>query len=366
MSIAALNDSLFHYTFLDPLAAYEEPSIVKGLHNFKGFILVVNNQTPKISEQIKKLKSDKIEGNILKRVLNNIDFIKSTVQRVSYNTNKMHNDLPTFLAEAQCFLEDTKFDKSRKKILVITSDENKGIVERESNKKRLKNQDIIEVSAAEFADNQNHDIKSITVEQNGEPSGIIAHLAPAIAKLKGTLIIVDPHIFMIGTPKSPQGDRVRNYLETIEKIIIAIFDFVTERQDFVLEFLFKHDLGTYKTKFNPEVFQQKLKGQLKSINDRGSMRVNFVSLEKTPEEIDSKTQKLEEEVHDRYILNKNFCISTGRGICSYGFDVTTGRIEIVDLDLNLLAYERVKDKNEVYGEDSMSLLRHEICELREL
>ena len=79
-----------------------------------------------------------------------------------------------------------------------------------------------------------------------------------------------------------------------------------------------------------------------------------------------ETQKLEEEVHDRYILNKNFCISTGRGICSYGFDVTTGRIEIVDLDLNLLAYERVKDKNEVYGEDSMSLLRHEICELREL
>ena len=46
MSISSLNDALFHFTFVDPLAIYEEPAILWDGTISKGFIMVSNTQTP--------------------------------------------------------------------------------------------------------------------------------------------------------------------------------------------------------------------------------------------------------------------------------------------------------------------------------
>lgn len=96
-----------------------------------------------------------------------------------------------------------------------------------------------------------------------------------------------------------------------------------------------------------------------------SMRVHFIALEEDPTEIDAFTQKVGEEVHDRFIFTKNFGVSTGIGILSFAISKDK-KSEIIDLNLNLLGYDRVKEKNESYGENSMSLLRHPVCNLKEI
>ena len=35
--------ALFHYTFVDPLAAYQNPRLYKGITNLKGYVLVHNS-----------------------------------------------------------------------------------------------------------------------------------------------------------------------------------------------------------------------------------------------------------------------------------------------------------------------------------
>ena len=84
------------------------------------------------------------------------------------------------LPKQKCFLEDQHFQDVRGKILIITTEKNKG--------KFLHQDEIIEVLVDDFADKQNPDFKSVTVEKRVRiQESMIRHFGPAISILRGTL-----------------------------------------------------------------------------------------------------------------------------------------------------------------------------------